>query len=113
MASYATNRIVQFGLLALRTGLIDADQLRTAFCSWARDKARPLAEHFADLGALDRDQLALPEPRAAWPACHRGGTASRTFKVPLARAGSIGPRDIARARCGIPAHRRRARSKPA
>jgi eukaryotic-like serine/threonine-protein kinase len=59
MASIAADRTLQYGLLALRTGLIDLDQLRSALRRWAQDNARSLAEHFTELGAPDRDQVAL------------------------------------------------------
>ncbi len=59
MASIAAERTVQYGLLALRTGLIDENQLRSGLRRWSREKSRPLAEHLSELGTLDRDQVRL------------------------------------------------------
>ena len=87
MASYAANRTVQFGLLALRTGLIDADQLRTAWISWARDKVRPLAEHFTELGALDRDQLKLLDDLSSQHLKKHGGDIEKSLAaLPIERS---------------------------
>jgi len=49
------SRDLLFGLLALQTGLIDQGALFAAFAAWARDKARPLADHLGDRGGLDTD----------------------------------------------------------
>ena len=68
MASIAADRTLQYGLLALRTGLIDEDQLRSALGRWARDKVRPLAEHFNELGApRSRSSRAARRPLVATP----------------------------------------------
>ena len=79
MASNVANCTVQYGLLALRTGLIDEDQLRTGFRSWARDKVRPLAEHFNELGALDRDQLELLDDLSSQHLKKHGGDIEKSL----------------------------------
>jgi len=48
-------RHLLFGLIALQVGLIDQSRLVAAFQAWARDKARPLADHLAEQGSLDPD----------------------------------------------------------
>jgi serine/threonine-protein kinase len=50
-----------FGLLALQNGLVDQDQLLSAFRSWTRDKSRPMAEHLVARGGLDGSHRALIE----------------------------------------------------
>src|SRR3954471_17446060 len=59
------DRHLLFGLLALQNGLIDQAQLVAAFHAWARDKARPLADHLVDRGALDADQRSAVAAMAA------------------------------------------------
>ena len=59
------DRHLLFGLIALQVGLIDQAQLVAAFQAWARDKARPLADHLADLGGLDADSRAAVEAMVA------------------------------------------------
>ena len=41
-----------------RSGSIEQGQLVAAFQAWTRDKSRPIADHLASHGHLDRDQLA-------------------------------------------------------
>ncbi|QEH36904.1 Serine/threonine-protein kinase PknD [Aquisphaera giovannonii] len=50
-----------FGLLALQNGLIDRKQLRAAFRDWAKDGARPLADHLTGPGGIDADHRSLLE----------------------------------------------------
>jgi eukaryotic-like serine/threonine-protein kinase len=52
----AADRHLLYGLLALQNGLIDQDQLVTAFRIWSRDRARSIAELLADQAALDAEQ---------------------------------------------------------
>jgi serine/threonine-protein kinase len=79
MASIAADCTIQYGLLALRTGLIDEDQLRSALRRWARDKVRPLADHFTELGALDRDQLALLDALSSQHLKKHGGDIEKSL----------------------------------
>ena len=60
MTSDAERQLL-FGLVALRNGLIDQDQLITAFQAWARAKERTLAEHLGDRGNLDAGQRGVIE----------------------------------------------------
>lgn len=48
-----------FGLLALQTGMVDQDQLLSAFREWSRDKSRSLGQWLVEKGAIDADQLNL------------------------------------------------------
>jgi serine/threonine-protein kinase len=59
------DRHLLFGLIALQVGLIDQAQLVAAFQAWARDKARPLANHLADRGDLGADGRAAVEAMVA------------------------------------------------
>ena len=79
MASIAADRALQYGLLALRTGLIDEDQLRSALRRWTRDKRRPLADHFTELGALARDQLALLDDLSSHHLKKHGGDIEKSL----------------------------------
>ena len=54
-----TPRDLLFGLLALQNGLIDQDQLVTAFSAWSRAKGRTLAEILVDRGAIDEESRSL------------------------------------------------------
>src|SRR5262249_41238032 len=74
MAAIAADRDLLFGLLALQNGLIDQAQLVAAFQAWTRNKARPLAEHLAALGALDADQRAGVEAMVALHLKKHGGS---------------------------------------
>jgi len=54
------NRELLFGLVALKSGVIDEDRLVTAFQAWARDPSRTLAEHLLarrDLNPNNRDAI--------------------------------------------------------
>ncbi len=52
------SRDLLFGLLALQIGLIEQDQLVTAFRTWTRDKSRLIADLLVGRGDLDLDQRA-------------------------------------------------------
>jgi hypothetical protein len=61
MAAITAERDLLFGMLALQNGLINQGQLVAAFQAWSRDKARSLAEHLVDRGALEAgDHQASP-----------------------------------------------------
>ena len=81
MDSIVADRTLQYGLLALRTGLIDEDQLWSALRGWARDKLRPLAEHFTELGALDRDQVALLDGLSSQHLKKHGGDIGKSLEA--------------------------------
>ena len=87
MASSVATRTVQYGLLTLRTGLINEDQLRTALRSWSRDKVRPLAEHLTALGALDRGQRSLLDELSSQHLKKHGGDIEKSLAaVPVERS---------------------------
>ena len=78
---------MQYGLLALRTGLIDEDQLRTALRSWSRDKVRPLADHLTELGALDRGQRSLLDDLSSQHLKKHGGDIEKSLAaLPVERS---------------------------
>jgi eukaryotic-like serine/threonine-protein kinase len=52
----AADRNMLFGLLALQTGLIDQEQLVSAFRAWSRDKDTSLADHLEVRGHLVAEQ---------------------------------------------------------
>jgi serine/threonine-protein kinase len=52
----AADRHLLFGLLALRNGLIDQNQLADAVRAWTNDKAQTLADHLVSLGHLTHTQ---------------------------------------------------------
>jgi serine/threonine protein kinase/tetratricopeptide (TPR) repeat protein len=64
MAAIAADRNLLFGLLALQNGLINQAQLVAAFQAWTLSRARPLADHFIDLGHLNQAQRAVVEAMA-------------------------------------------------
>ena len=55
MAAHADRHLL-FGLLALRTGLIDDAQLVDALHAWTRDKTQPLSHHLIARGDLNEPQ---------------------------------------------------------
>jgi len=73
------SRDLLFGMLALQNGLIDQAQLVAAFHAWARDKARPLADHLVALGHLDAAHRPLLEGLAAAHLARNGGDATRSL----------------------------------
>jgi serine/threonine-protein kinase len=75
----ATDRNLLFGLLALQTGLIDQAGLVAAFQAWARDKARPLADHLVALGHLTPGQRPVVEAIADLHLEAHGGSAERSL----------------------------------
>ncbi len=52
----AADRDLLFGLLALKTGLIDQTQLADGVRAWTTDKAQTLADHLVSLGHLTQTQ---------------------------------------------------------
>src|SRR5271155_893825 len=81
------SRDLLFGLLALQTGLIDQGALFTAFAAWARDKARPLADHLGDRGGLDTDGRAAVEAMVAVHVKKHGGDVEKSLAtVPTNRS---------------------------
>jgi serine/threonine-protein kinase len=84
MTAVDVERNLLFGLLALRNGLIDQDQLLDAFRSWTRDKDRPIADHLAELQYLDDQQCALVDRLVALHLGKSGGKAERSLASILA-----------------------------
>jgi serine/threonine-protein kinase len=83
----SAQRDLLFGLLALQNGLIEQVQLVAALESWTRDKARPLADHFARRGDLDPDQRACIEAMVALQLKKHGGDAGETLAaIPAGRS---------------------------
>jgi eukaryotic-like serine/threonine-protein kinase len=79
MASVNADRNLLFGLLALQNGLIDQDQLVTAFRAWTRDKGRPIADHLVDRGDLDADQRAAVLVMAMLHEKKHGGSTAQSL----------------------------------
>ena len=81
------NRHLLFGLIALQVGLIDQAQLVAAFQAWARDKARPLADHLADRGGPDADGRAAVEAMVALHIKKHGGDTEKSLaSIPAGRS---------------------------
>ena len=89
-------RDLLFGLIALRNGLIDQDQLVAAFRAWSRGRSRPLADHLVALAALDAEQRSALDPLVALHLKKSGGdpakslgslTAGRSTRERLAHIG--------------------------
>ena len=79
MAADASDRHLLFGLIALQVGLIEQAQLVAAFQAWARDKARPLADHLVDHGGLDADSRAAVEAMVALHVKKHGADAEKSL----------------------------------
>ena len=79
MAAVAADRNLLFGLIALQNGLIDQDQLVNAFRAWTRDRARPLADHFAARGDLDPEQRAAVNALVALNLKKHGGDPEKSL----------------------------------
>jgi serine/threonine protein kinase/tetratricopeptide (TPR) repeat protein len=99
MAAEPADRNLLFGLLALQNGLIDQDQLLTAFRAWTRDKSRPLAELLVDRGELDGDDRAAVEALVARHIKKHGDIESSLAAVPTGRStraqlGAVGDPEV-------------------
>ena len=108
MVPVNADRNLLFGLLALQNGLIDEDQLVTAFAAWSSDKSRQIEDYLVDRGDMDADQcnaiqaiVALQEKKhggssdkslAAIPARHRHSRARRALRQ--RNRGSSDPRRL-------------------
>jgi serine/threonine protein kinase len=83
----SADRHLLFGLIALQVGLIDQAQLVAAFQVWARDKARPLADHLVDRGGLDSDGRAAVEAMVALHQKKHGGDTEKSLAaIPAGQA---------------------------
>jgi serine/threonine-protein kinase len=60
--SFAADRNLLFGILALQLDFIDGDQLVKAMHAWVLAKDKPLGQIHLDLGALGQTRRALLEP---------------------------------------------------
>ena len=80
------HRHLLFGLIALQVGLIDQAQLVAAFQAWTRNRARPLADHLADRGALDADGRAAVEALADHHLKKHGNTEESLAAIPAVRS---------------------------
>jgi serine/threonine-protein kinase len=81
------DRHLLFGLIALQVGLIDQAQLVAAFQAWARDKARPLANHLAVRGDLDTEGQAAVEAMVALHLRKHDGDPQRSLvSIPAGRS---------------------------
>ncbi len=78
-----------FGLIGLQNGLIDQDQLVSAFRAWTRDKARPLADHLVARGELDPADRVAVEALAARHLKKHGGDAEKSLAAIAAGRSTI------------------------
>ncbi len=67
-----------FGLLALQNGLIDQDQLLSAFRAWSHDRAQSLADQLIARGDLDAEQRSGVDVMVALHQNKHGGDAERS-----------------------------------
>jgi hypothetical protein len=74
-----TPRDLLFGLLALQIGLIDQDQLVSAFSAWTRARGKTLAEILLDRGAIDAESRALLEGMAQKQLKLHGGDTEKSL----------------------------------
>jgi serine/threonine-protein kinase len=82
-----TGRDLLFGLIALQNGLIDQDQLVAAFGAWAREKARPLADHLVARGNLDAEARAAVDALVGLHLKKQGGDRERSLAaIPAGRS---------------------------
>ena len=87
MSKAESERDLLFGLLALQTGLIEQDQLVTAFRAWTRDKSRPIADILVARGDLDAAQCAGIDGMVALHVKMHGGDVEKSLAaVPAARS---------------------------
>jgi serine/threonine-protein kinase len=87
IAMAAADRHLLFGLIALQVGLIDQARLVAAFQAWARNRARPLADHLVDQGGLDSDGRAAIEAMVALHLKkHDGDTEKSLAAIPSGRS---------------------------
>jgi len=87
MARSEAERDLLFGLLALQTGLIEQDQLVTAFRAWTRDKSRSIADLLVGRGDLDLDQCEGIEGMVALHLKKHGGDIEKSLAaVPAGRS---------------------------
>ena len=74
-----TPRDLLFGLLALQIGLIDQDQIVTAFSAWSRAKGKTLAEILIERGSIDEESRALLAGMAEKQLMLHGGDAEKSL----------------------------------
>jgi len=89
-----TDRNLLFGLLGLQNGLIDQDQLLSAFRAWSLDKARPLAGHLVGRGDLNEAQRCAIDVVVGLHLEKHGGDAQKSLAaIPTGRSAreSLGP----------------------
>jgi serine/threonine-protein kinase len=79
MDPMAVDRDLLFGLLALQIGLIDQDQLVTAFRAWTRDKSRAMADHLVGRGDLDADDRSAVDALVVRHIKKHGGDVERSL----------------------------------
>ena len=87
MPTVNVDRNLLFGLLALQNGLIDQDQLITAFRAWTRDKGRPIAEYLVTRGDLDADQRSAVQGLVLLHEKKHGGSTEKSLAaIPAGRS---------------------------
>ena len=74
-----TPRDLLYGLLAMQIGLIDQEQLLSAFGAWSRSKGKTLAEILLARGAIDAESNALLEGMARKQLERHGGDAEKSL----------------------------------
>ncbi len=99
MAALADRHLL-LGLLALQNGLVQQNQLVTAFLAWTADKGRPLADHMIALGHLNQAQRrALEAMTELHVEAHDGDLGRSLAAVPAApstreKLHALGDRDV-------------------
>ena len=87
MVGVNADRNLLFGLLALQNGLIDQDQLVTAFRAWSRDRGRLLADYLVDRGDLDADQRSVVQAMVTLHEKKHGGSTEKSLAaIPAGRS---------------------------
>src|SRR3954466_11477755 len=82
-----TSRDLLFGLLALQNGLIDQDQLVSAFRSWSRDKESGIADRLIARGDLDAEQRGVIDALVGLQLKkHAGSTEASLANFPAGRS---------------------------
>jgi tetratricopeptide (TPR) repeat protein len=76
-----TARNLLFGVLAWRSGLIDADQFTAGCRHWAQHPERPLADYLVERGRLSTEDRAALDPLLARNLERHGGDALAALKA--------------------------------
>jgi serine/threonine-protein kinase len=105
-----TPRDLLFGLLALQIGLIDQDQLVSAFSAWTRAKGKTLAEVLFDRGAIDAESRSILATMAEKQLKLHGGDTEKSLAAVAAgpstraRLTALGDTDLTRSVALVGSH---------